>query len=38
MLAWEYGLKSKYYLRSKSQECKKESEIIDRSIKCMGCQ
>jgi ribonucleoside-diphosphate reductase alpha chain len=38
MLAWEYGLKSTYYLRSQSPEAKKESDIVDRSIECMGCQ
>ena len=39
MLAWEYGLKSTYYLRSQSPEAKKESDdIMDRSIECMGCQ
>jgi ribonucleoside-diphosphate reductase alpha chain len=39
MLAWEYGLKSTYYLRSQSPEAKKESDdVVDRSIECMGCQ
>ena len=38
MLALEYGFKSTYYLKSKSQEGKKESEIVDKSIECMGCQ
>lgn len=39
MLAWEYGLKSTYYLRSQSPEAKRDSDdIMDRSIECMGCQ
>ena len=38
MTAWEYGLKSTYYLRSQSPDAKKAEETIDRSIECMGCQ
>lgn len=36
MLAWEYGLKSTYYLRSQSPEAK--SDVADRSMECSGCQ
>lgn len=35
-LAWELGVKSTYYLRSKSPETDKVS--IDRSLECEGCQ
>ena len=38
MTAWEYGLKSTYYLRSQSPDATKAEETIDRSIECMGCQ
>lgn len=37
MLCWELGLKSTYYLRSKSPENNKD-EAIDRSMECNGCQ
>ncbi|MDD6055425.1 MAG: ribonucleoside-diphosphate reductase subunit alpha [Helicobacteraceae bacterium] len=36
MLAWKLGLKSTYYLRSQSVEA--ESNTMDRSIECEGCQ
>ena len=36
--AWEYGLKSTYYLRSQSPEAVQEPDIVDRSIDCEGCQ
>jgi ribonucleoside-diphosphate reductase alpha chain len=36
MLGWELGIKSFYYLRSKSPES--ESDVMDRSVECMGCQ
>ena len=35
MLGWRLGIKSFYYLRSKSPEAE---EVMDRSIECMGCQ
>ena len=36
MNAWEYGLKSTYYLRSQSPES--SNDIEDRSQECVGCQ
>jgi ribonucleoside-diphosphate reductase alpha chain len=36
MLGWKLGLKSFYYLRSKSPETKED--VMDRSIECYGCQ
>ena len=43
--AWEYGLKSTYYLRSQSPEYKEEvseevseEDVVDRSMECSGCQ
>ena len=36
MLGWKLGLKSFYYLRSKSPEVNEE--VMDRSIECFGCQ
>jgi len=38
MTAWEYGLKSTYYLRSESPEAKDEESVADRSQECIGCQ
>ncbi|HIP33348.1 MAG TPA: ribonucleoside-diphosphate reductase subunit alpha [Bacteroidia bacterium] len=38
MNAWKYGLKSTYYLRSKSAEVLHEVEVEDRSQECFGCQ
>jgi len=35
-LGWKLGIKSFYYLRSKSPEA--ESDVMDRSVECMGCQ
>ncbi|MDA3968722.1 ribonucleoside-diphosphate reductase subunit alpha [Helicobacter ibis] len=35
-LAWKLGLKSTYYLRSQSMDS--ESQTMDRSIECEGCQ
>ncbi len=35
-LGWKLGIKSFYYLRSKSPEA--EQDVMDRSIECMGCQ
>ncbi len=35
MLGWKLGLKSFYYLRSKSPEVE---EVMDRSFECVGCQ
>jgi len=35
MTGWKYGIKSFYYLRSKSPE---EEKVIDRSMECVGCQ
>lgn len=35
--AWELGLKSTYYLRSMSKEVE-ESDVVDRSMECEGCQ
>jgi len=35
-LGWKLGLKSFYYLRSKSPE--NNEEIMDRSVECFGCQ
>jgi len=38
-MAWEYGLKSTYYLRSQSPEALKEQNYTeDRSMECVGCQ
>ena len=36
MLGWKLGIKSFYYLRSKSPEATEE--IMDRSVECFGCQ
>jgi len=36
MLGWKLGLKSFYYLRSKSPEVNEE--VMDRSVECFGCQ
>jgi len=36
MLGWKLGLKSFYYLRSKSPEV--EEHVMDRSVECYGCQ
>ena len=39
MLAWKYGLKSTYYLRSQSPEALQEQNYTeDRSMECVGCQ
>ncbi|MDE7175579.1 MAG: ribonucleoside-diphosphate reductase subunit alpha [Helicobacter sp.] len=38
MLAWKLGLKSTYYLRSQSIEAENNTDAIDRSIECEGCQ
>jgi ribonucleoside-diphosphate reductase alpha chain len=40
VLAWKLGLKSTYYLRSKSPEQKhtKENDVMDRKQECVGCQ
>ncbi len=38
MLAWKLGLKSTYYLRSQSIEAESNTDAIDRSIECEGCQ
>jgi len=35
-LGWKLGIKSFYYLRSKSPEAEKD--VMDRSVECMGCQ
>jgi len=35
-LGWKLGIKSFYYLRSKSPEAEKD--VMDRSIECTGCQ
>jgi len=35
-LGWKLGIKSFYYLRSKSPEAQKD--VMDRSVECMGCQ
>ncbi|NPA55559.1 MAG: ribonucleoside-diphosphate reductase subunit alpha [Epsilonproteobacteria bacterium] len=35
LLGWQLGIKSFYYLRSKSPE---HEEVVDRSVECMGCQ
>ena len=35
-MAWKYGLKSTYYLRSQSPEAVAETQ--DRSMECVGCQ
>ena len=37
MLGWKLGIKSFYYLRSKSPE-QDQNEVIDRSFECFGCQ
>jgi len=34
--AWKLGLKSTYYLRSQSPEA--VSDVVDRSVECVGCQ
>ena len=38
MLAWKLGLKSTYYLRSQSVEAEEQTDTMDRSIECEGCQ
>jgi len=38
MTAWEYGVKSTYYLRSESPESIQEAHVEDRSVECVGCQ
>ena len=39
MRAWEYGLKSTYYLRSESPTAEVEDDsVMDRSQECIGCQ
>lgn len=38
MLAWKLGLKSTYYLRSQSPDNNIESDTMDRSVECEGCQ
>ena len=35
-LGWKLGIKSFYYLRSKSPEA--QSDVMDRTVECMGCQ
>ena len=35
-LGWKLGIKSFYYLRSKSPEAEKD--VMDRTVECMGCQ
>jgi len=35
---WKLGVKSFYYLRSKSPETKEETDVMDRSFECAGCQ
>jgi len=35
-LGWKLGIKSFYYLRSKSPEA--YADVMDRSVECMGCQ
>lgn len=36
MLAWKLGLKSTYYLRTKSPEIK--DDVMDRGLECINCQ
>lgn len=36
MLAWKLGLKSTYYLRTKSPEIK--DDVVDRGLECINCQ
>jgi ribonucleoside-diphosphate reductase alpha chain len=38
MTAWKLGCKSTYYLRSQSPEAVAESDTMDRSLECLGCQ
>ena len=37
MLAWKLGLKSTYYLRTKSPEIK-DDDVMDRWLECVNCQ
>lgn len=39
-LAWKFGLKSTYYLRSQSPDVEKQTNnnIMDRSVECFSCQ
>lgn len=37
MLAWKLGLKSTYYLRTKSPEIK-DDDVMDRGLECVNCQ